>query len=205
MVRSLKFLGVFIDSKLNWREHISEVCNKVSKCLGVLYKLRFFPRNILLMIYNAIITPHLNYCNVAWASSTNYSMLRLFRLQKKAIRIVFHANFLAHTSPIFIELKLLNIYDLNNFNIAILMYLISKNVAPICLLRKFTLTSEITSYDMRSHLNFYLPLFKTNIGINSVFYKGPKIWNALSEEMKSSPSLNVFKRNYKKILLQTYM
>ena len=204
VVPSLKFLGVTIDSKLSWHEHINDVCNKVSKCIGVLYRLRFFPRNILLMIYNAIITPHLNYCNVSWASSTNYSMERLFRLQKKAVRIVFHANFLAHTSPIFFKLNLLNVYDLNVFNIAILMFLVFINAVPLPLIQNFNLVSEITSYEIRNPLNFYLPFYRTNAGLDSVFYKGPKVWNSLSTELKSSASSNVFKKNYKKILLQNY-
>ena len=84
ITNSLKFLGVTIDCKLSWHNHINEICNKLAKCLGVMYKLKSFPRNILLMIYNAIISPHLHYCNTAWSNTANYSMQRLFRLQKKS-------------------------------------------------------------------------------------------------------------------------
>ena len=131
------------------------------------------------MIYDAILTPHLLYCNIAWATSSNYSMLRLFRLQKKAVRLVSHASFLAHTSPIFYRFKILNIYDLNNFNIAIFMYLCFKNCIPTSLSKYFCLNSEVRSYNMRSQLDYHLPLFKTNVGLQSVFYTGPKIWNSL--------------------------
>ena len=37
-VFSCKFLGVVIDSKLNWKEHISRVITKLLKCNGILYK-----------------------------------------------------------------------------------------------------------------------------------------------------------------------
>ena len=45
------------------------------------------------MIYNALFLPHLNYCNIAWATSNDYCMTRLYKLQKKAIRIVSKSSF----------------------------------------------------------------------------------------------------------------
>ena len=35
-----KFLGVFIDDRLSWKEHISHICNKISKSIGVLYRVK---------------------------------------------------------------------------------------------------------------------------------------------------------------------
>ncbi len=34
-----KFLGVLVDDKLSWNDHISSVCKKVSKNISVLYKI----------------------------------------------------------------------------------------------------------------------------------------------------------------------
>ena len=39
-VKSTKFLGVIIDNKLRWNDHITYVKNKISKSLGILYKIR---------------------------------------------------------------------------------------------------------------------------------------------------------------------
>ena len=38
----MKYLGVIIDHKLKWCEHISYVKNKVSKGLGIIFKARTF-------------------------------------------------------------------------------------------------------------------------------------------------------------------
>jgi hypothetical protein len=47
-----KFLGVQIDDKLNWKAHISHICDKVSKSIAILRKVRsIFPLNILKIIY----------------------------------------------------------------------------------------------------------------------------------------------------------
>ena len=37
---SLKYLGVIIDHKLNWTQHIAHVRNKVSKGIGIMYRAR---------------------------------------------------------------------------------------------------------------------------------------------------------------------
>ena len=103
-VSSLKFLGITIDNKLTWKNHIDIICNKVSKNIGILYKLHMLPTVILKMLYNAIVAPYFDYAISVWGSAANTYLGRLFKLQKRAIRIIFHAKFLAHTIPIFYSL-----------------------------------------------------------------------------------------------------
>ena len=40
-VRATKFLGVIIDEKLTWKDHISLVRSKLAKTVGILYLTRF--------------------------------------------------------------------------------------------------------------------------------------------------------------------
>ena len=64
-VHSSKFLGIIIDDKLKWQEHINAVANKVSKSLGVIYKMRTaLPLSILRMLYITLILPYYQYCNI---------------------------------------------------------------------------------------------------------------------------------------------
>ena len=39
-VKSTKFLGVIIDDKLKWKEHLQYIKNKISKSIGIIYKIR---------------------------------------------------------------------------------------------------------------------------------------------------------------------
>ena len=62
-VDSTKFLGVLINDKFTWLNHIDAVKRKVSKVIGSMYRLRKKVNdNSLLSIYNALILPHLTYC-----------------------------------------------------------------------------------------------------------------------------------------------
>ena len=62
-VNNIKYLGVIIDHKLKWCEHISYVKNKVSKGLGIIFKARtVIDQPCLLTLYNVIVYPYLIYC-----------------------------------------------------------------------------------------------------------------------------------------------
>ena len=39
-VASVKFLGAIIDNKLSWKDHVDSVCNKISKNIGVMNRVR---------------------------------------------------------------------------------------------------------------------------------------------------------------------
>ena len=85
---STKFLGVTIDSHLSWDNHIHNICNSVSRATGILYKLRYFlDDKTLFMLYNALILPHLNYCNIVWGNSATTKLNSILLLQKRAIRV----------------------------------------------------------------------------------------------------------------------
>ena len=57
-----KFLGIHIDKKLNFVNHITEMSVKVAKSIGLLYKLnRFLPETILKTLYTSLIHPYLSY------------------------------------------------------------------------------------------------------------------------------------------------
>ena len=59
MVSSFNFLGIVLDQSLSWKKHASMVTNKISKTLGILYRLKdIFPENILLTISKPYCLPY---------------------------------------------------------------------------------------------------------------------------------------------------
>ena len=129
-------------------------------------------------------------------------MTRLYKLQKKAVRIISGSPYLAHTKPIFQRFKTFNIFELNNFNIAIFMFLCHKGLIPTIISSKFCLNSEIHAHNTRQSSTFHIPLIRTSVSKNTVLFKGPLVWNALPPHVKISPTLNTFKRRYKQLYLK---
>ena len=76
-----KFLGVYIDEHLTWKDHISNSCRQISKSIVMLFRFHFYlsskPK---LTLYYSLIYPHITYCNSTWSStyvsnSNIYSLL----------------------------------------------------------------------------------------------------------------------------------
>ena len=89
-----KFLGVTIDHKLKFEVHIDEICNRISKSVGILYKLsKFLESKTLLNIYYALVNSHIMYCNAIWSNTGNVHLNPLVILQKKCLRIVHNSGY----------------------------------------------------------------------------------------------------------------
>ena len=66
-VKHAKVLGVQIDENLNWKKHIEFIASKISSGIGAIRKLKeFVDRNTLVLVYNALIQPHFDYCCEVW-------------------------------------------------------------------------------------------------------------------------------------------
>ena len=102
---SFKFLGVIIDSKLTFHDHVNYVISKLSKSRGIFYKLNYLPENVLLSLYYSLVYPYLNYCIEAWGSCCVSTMESLFLLQKKFIRVICGIGYYDSTSTAFSRLK----------------------------------------------------------------------------------------------------
>ena len=101
-LESTKYLGVILDQNLNWKKHISHVSTKLSKYVGLLYKLRHFvPKSTLSSLYNAFIMPHINYGLIDWSSATKTSLVPIKRCLKRAVRAINFAKFQDHSLPLF--------------------------------------------------------------------------------------------------------
>ena len=84
-----RFLGVIVDEKLNWSKHIKTLHSKMSRYVGVMYKIkRYLPLKARLNIYHSFVQSHINYCALVWGFTTKSNIDTLFAKQKKGVRAV---------------------------------------------------------------------------------------------------------------------
>ena len=85
-VHKTKFLGVFIDNKLNWKDHVSYLIGKISKGIGMVIKARqYFIKNGLIVLYYSFIYPYLIYCNHIWGCTYKNYPKKIVTLQNKIV------------------------------------------------------------------------------------------------------------------------
>ena len=135
---SIKFLGVWIDENLIWRDHIHTVENKIAKNIGLLYQGKnYFDDNCLKQIYFAYIRAYLNYANIAWISTHKTKLEKIQSKQKHALRIIFNQSKTSPSESLFLSLNVLNVYQTNIFQFVQFMHKIKNKNVPHIFLKLF--------------------------------------------------------------------
>ena len=150
------------------------------------------------------ILSHLQYCTLLWANSYYSHLQKLRLLQKKAIRIISNADYLAHSSKLFLNLKLLKLDDIMKFQLGTFMYKLKYNKLPSAIPHMFVTNENIHSHNTRNKNGYLIPNVRTNCRKFTVSYAGPILWNSFPQKLRQLPSEVLFKRKLKYILLATY-
>jgi hypothetical protein len=200
-------LGVVINENLSWKDHIQLIQNKISKNIGVIRRIRNnLSKQTLQMLYYALINPYFDYCNIVWAGQQNVYIDSLFRLQKKALRIITYSKWNSHSAPIFKLIRVLNVYDINKIQMGCFVYKFFNGLLPSLFDNYFVTNCSIHSYNTRysNNLHLYLPRCRTETRANSIRILGVKLWNSIDLAIRQKKSVFSFKRNYKKYLIDMY-
>ena len=84
------------------------------------------------------------------------------------------------------------------------MYSYQNHTLPLKFHCKFTLQSQIHSYNTRNSSKFRLPFCRTQIKQFSVFYQGPKFYNTLNTNIINFSSPSSFERALKSFICNSY-
>ena len=117
------FLGVLIDSNPSWYDHVSYIRHKMSKNLSVMHIVKWLlNESALYMIYCTLVLPYISYCCEIWGNTYKTRIQPLYIIQKRAMRICNHLEYISHSKPVFFKLKSIMIDDLVKFKSMVLMY-----------------------------------------------------------------------------------
>ena len=108
----IKYLGITIDTRLNFEEHIG-IAKKISRFLGVLCNLvNVLASKALLVLYYSMIHPHLQYGITIWGNTYKKYLKRLKTLQNKAVKVLGGGRWQDHASAFHSWLNSLKLKDL---------------------------------------------------------------------------------------------
>lgn len=202
-VEFTKFLGVIIDKKFTWKHHIAHVSLKISKSLYALRQLKYkLPKKTLLSLYFSLVYSHLSYCNIVWGSASASNQTELFLLQKRAIRIISKSSYLAPTAPLFKDLALLKLSDINTYCSVLFVFNYRLNQLPsICNHLLLVNNVEHKRYHLRAVNEFLIPFARTTMRAKCISVRGPKQWLDLPEVVQKCPSLALFKSSLSRFLI----
>ena len=84
---SAKYLGITIDNKLSFKQHIIHLENRVARSVGIIAKVSYYlPFNTPITLYHALVHSQLFYALPIWASTYKTYLNKLEKLQKQSFK-----------------------------------------------------------------------------------------------------------------------
>ena len=189
-----RFLGVMVVQHLTFESHVKYIKGKISRGIGILYKAkRSLKESSLLTLYYAFIYPYFTYCINVWGNTYPSIIDPLIKCQKWAVRIVKGAGKYDHTSPIFYNLKILNLRRLYVYFIQIFLYKYKRQELPESFMDFLTVVSTIHQHNTRQISQYRAPLAICFQRSSALKCSGAKIYNNLISVTNYTCALPTFK------------
>ena len=129
---SVKYLGIMIDNKINWTQHINYLNAKLCEGSWAILKLKkCVNSHILETIYYSLKYFHLKYCITSWGKAAKTIIQSIINTQKRIIRIMTGSNCQTNSSPLFTKPKILKLYDIYKLQMGITIHNIKNNIWQI--------------------------------------------------------------------------
>ena len=217
-VHSTKFLGIIIDDRLSWEDHVSHLENKLKSSLALIKRIiQYVPKSQYMNIYNSLFLSHLTYGISAWGGIPNYKLEKLFAVQKRCIRLLFGKNLsfdhgeyyktcarsrtyqehisprdfcLEHTKPLFREHKLLTLHNLYHKHVFVELFKIIKYREPRGIFDNISISGN--DHNNRIILKPISNIMNNKLLITqqNFFFKSCKIWNTIGKDIFEKNKIN---------------
>lgn len=203
-VNSTKFLGVFIDSKVNWYEQVKNVVNKLKQNVYIFSVARtLLPTHAKKLLYNAHICSHLSYAAVTWAPMINQTQInRIQKIINNIILKITNTTKIRNYNKVYQDLGILKVCDSVDFELCKFMFKIINKLSPECINNCFPVGQN--TYNTRNKNLPHIMQHKTNLYNKSFLAKAILKFSHLPEEIKNAKSLNSFKKRLKKYIIKKY-
>ena len=202
----VKFLGVWIDNRMNWTKHISTLKVKLKQNMHLL-KLsnKFLKKETKKLIYYAHIFSHLTYGILIWGNMINQGTKnKIQKILNPCFKLI---TGLAPTPDNFKKEQMLRLQDLIQLENRKLGYQLDKNLLPLNLHRLLWIDSRNKSlqkthqYNTRDKHLPKLPKVNTKNYQRGFQFQSIKDYEATPVEIRNSSTLNSFVRKLKAYLL----
>ena len=186
---SVKILGVVIDDRLNFDEHISMCCTKAARQLNALARIsKYLDFKSKTIIYNSFILSNFSYCPLAWHFCGKTNNQKLEKLQERSLRILY-CDYISHFQGLLENTSSESFLTTRIKCILVEVFKSLNKLNAPCLHDMFK--NNDTPYDVRA-TKLEQPLRRTtNYGLRTFSYIGSRLWNLLVQEYPEVPHMDL--------------
>ena len=203
-VDSYKYLGVYLDPALNWKEHLQHVSKKIGSRLALLRRLKqFLPLDSVKMLANALVLPLFDYSSIAWSNCAITTKEIIVRQHKRMARIVLGVGTCTSTEYVLSQLNWTSIENRWKMQRCKMVYRALNGHAPEYLTNLFNKSNAIHNYRTRAAISdgLLIPKARTNSGKQSFSHVSSVEWNQLPHDVRLAQSKHTFSAKFWKAIL----
>ncbi len=193
-IDQFKYLGLNLDSNLNFEHHAQKVTSKVKSCTAALWKCRhFIPLDLAKNLYTSLIEPHFVYGCIHYDGCSVRAAKQLQVAQNKALRAVLSVDSRYSASQLHSDLGIPYLQDTRKYHTLCFAYrgvndLSSQNVND-------SFPSGNRGWGLRSKVapTFIVNRCKTALGSRSLLQRSHTYWQSIPIDVKQSQSLDIYR------------
>jgi hypothetical protein len=200
-----RYLGVYLDSRLNLKEHVQR---KVKVAAGNIRKISCIRKYIDLdtakLLATSLVLTHLDYSNSVLSGLPQSTLNKLQRVQNWAAKVVLCRTKYDSASDALKTLHWLPIKHRIDFKIACLVHKSLHGAAPTYLsdLLNVRTFSRATRMQGNSGVILEVPFTRKKFADRAFSVYGPKLWNSLPDYLRSIEDFAYFKKQLKTVLFK---
>ena len=186
----VKYLGVWIDDKLNWSAHIENLSLQLAKSCAMFFYLQdFVTDNTLSMLYYSLVNSHLIYGITAWGTAHQHKLHEIEVKLNSIVRTITKNKKFSHVTFLYKNLNFLKLKDVYELKLPVakFMHKLFHNKLPNVFKTKFLKSINIHSHETRksNQSNYFLSCVNEIACQHKLKYHGVKLWNEIKDEVKN--------------------
>ena len=202
-VSEMKYLGVILDNKLNWHNHIQFLCTKLAKAAGIIYKIRNrAPQSVLKLLYHSLVGTYLRYGIISWGSAKTTALSKLRSLQNKVVHYITQSSQAINLTTKYAKLDILMLDEIYMLEVSKFMYKSASLSLPSSFNEYFMNINHQHNTRAKVNADLIFPRPRTNLGKQSIKIMGVKVWNEIPTDIRNSTTLNSFCTQIKSYITQ---
>ena len=194
-----KHLGITLNNKVRWHDHIQNIIKSANKVICVMRRLKFtLSRVALNQIYLAYVRPILEYSSIVWDGCTTQDLNSLEKLQHEAARVVTGLTRSVSLEKLYKECGWAPLSERRQFQKLCFMYKCNYNIVPDYISDLIPpLVGEVSNYPLRNANDFTTPRTRTETFRKSCIPSSVALWNSLDSSVRDIDSFKRFKNTLK--------
>ena len=195
--KEIKYLGLILDSELNFKGHIDYIIKKVMKRIGAMYRSKsLLPIKYRKMFANALMLPQFDYLDTIYCRAGKTKLAELDVLYKKVAKIALGVQQTESSINVYRDMKWLPLHLRRQLHFSNYMFRIIHDNCPTNFMNKFNYVSGGSRNG--EHCNLYI---NRSTSHKNFRYLGAKCWNNVPLDLRNQSDISSFSSIYKKQLL----